>query len=146
MKPVKAAYRNTGTFFKKESLKPNLVRNIFFSIGTFLMYSGMSRVPLNEATAITFLTPIIGSFLSIKLLNEKSSKSLFISLIFAIIGMLIIKQPNITDNKETLIGYIFLFICVFIRGYVVILNKRVASKFDLITLLFYNHIIYLQHQ
>jgi len=128
-------------FFDKKTLKPNLIRNILFSIGTFLLYQGMSTVPLNEATAITFLTPIIASFLSIKLLKEKSSKSLWISLILSVIGMLIIKTPSLSENKEILYGYGFLLFAVVIRGYVNVLNRKLAKKFDTYILLFYTHII-----
>ena len=129
-------------FFNKRSLKPNLIRNILFSIGTFLLYSGMAIVPLNDATAITFLTPIIGTILSIKILGEKCSKSIFIAVLLALIGMFIVKRPTF-DNKNLFYGYCFLFVCVFIRGYVVVLNKKLTNQFDIFTLLFYTHIIML---
>lgn len=129
-------------FFDKTALKPNLIRNILFSFATFLLYNGMSRIPLNEASVMIFMTPIIGSVLSIKLLGEKASKTIKISLLLSIIGVLIVKQPCF-GNRGLLIGYASLLVAVVIRGYIVILNKRLADKFDTTTMLFYTHIIML---
>ena len=129
-------------FFDKTSLKPNLIRNILFSFSTLLLYLGMSKVPLNDATAITFLTPIIGSFLAVTLLKEKTSKTIWIALLLAVIGVLVVKKPSFQD-KDFILGYGPLFLCVIIRGYIVILNKRLAGKFSTMTLLFYTHIIML---
>ena len=130
-------------FFDKDSFKPNIFRNLLFSASTFAMYCGMARVPLNDATAITFLAPIIGSVLAVKLLHEKASKTIWIALILAMIGVLVVKTPNFNDNENILFGYGALMIAVIIRGYVVILNKKLADKFDTMTMLFYTHIIML---
>ena len=129
-------------FFDKISFKPNVIRNVLFSITTFALYIGMSRVPLNDATAMTFLTPIIGSVLAVKLLGEKASKMIWIALTLSIIGVLIIKKPTFED-EDIMLGYGALLFAVIIRGYIVILNKRLASKFDTMTMLFYTHIVML---
>ena len=130
-------------FFDKDSFKPNIFRNLLFSISTFSMYFGMARVPLNDATAIMFLAPIIGSILATKLLNEKASKTIWIVLALAMIGVLVVKTPSFNDSENILFGYCALMIAVIIRGYVVILNKKLAEKFDTMTMLFYTHIIML---
>ena len=129
-------------FFDKEAFKPNVFRNIIFSFGTFALYAGMSKVPLNDATAITFLTPVIGSILAVKLLGETASKSIWIALVLSIIGVWIIKKPGF-DDEDILLGYGALLFAVSVRGYVVVLNKRLTSKFDTMTILFYTHIVML---
>ena len=127
-------------FFKKNQWKPNVFRNLLFTFSTFLLYFGLSQVPVNEATSITFLIPIIGSILAIKFLGEKSSKSIWIALILSICGVCVIKQPGFDDSSAN-IGYIALLLCALIRGYVVILNKKLATKFDTNTILYYTHIV-----
>ena len=127
-------------FFNKESLKPNLIRNSLFALSTLLLYTGISKVPLNDATAISFLTPIIGSVFAVKILKEKSSKFLWIALFLSIIGVFVIKKPGFND-EDILLGYGVLLLAMFIRGYIVILNKRLTNKFDVFTMLFYTHII-----
>ena len=129
-------------FFDKEAFKPNVFRNVIFSLGTFALYIGMSKVPLNDATAITFLTPIIGSILAVRLLGERASKSIWIALVLSIIGVFIIKKPGFND-EDILLGYGALLLAVLARGYVVVLNKRLASKFDTMTMLFYTHTVML---
>ncbi len=129
-------------FFDKKAFKPNVFRNLLFSISTFLLYCGMSRVPLNDATAITFLIPIIGSILAVKMLGEKASKSIWFALILSIIGVFVIKKPCFND-EDIMFGYVALILTVFIRSYVVVLNKRLASQFDTMTMLFYTHIVML---
>ena len=129
-------------FFDKTTLKPNLIRNLLFSFSTLLLYTGMSKVPLNDATAITFITPIIGSILAVKLLNEKTSKAIWIALFLAIIGVMVVKTPSFQD-ENFITGYGALFLCVIVRGYIVILNKKLAGKFSTMTLLFYTHTVML---
>ena len=130
-------------FFNKDSFKPNVFRNLLFSASTFAMYCGMARVPLNDATAIMFLAPIIGSILATKLLHEKTSKTIWIVLVLSMIGVLVVKTPSFNDSENILLGYCALMIAVIIRGYVVILNKKLAEKFDTMTMLFYTHIMML---
>lgn len=133
--------KNKFNFFDKKSLKPNLYRNILFSASLGLLYFGITRVPLNDSTAISFLTPIIGCLLAVKLLGEKSSKAIWVALCLSVVGMLIIKTPQFGDDIEVLIGYGVLLVAVCIRGYIVVLNKKLAQKFDTMTILFYNHIV-----
>ncbi len=129
-------------FFDKTAFKSNLVRNVLFSFAVFLLYNGISKIPFNEASVIMFITPIIGSILSVKLLKETATKSVKISLLLSILGVLIVKQPCF-DNHGLLIGYISLFASVVIRGYIVVLNKQLAEKFNTTTMLFYTNIIML---
>lgn len=129
-------------FFDKTSFKPNVFRNTLFAFTTFALYTGMSKVPLNDATAITFLTPILGSILAVKFLKEPSSKAIWISLTLAIIGVIIIQQPGFKD-PDVVLGYGALMLAVIGRGYIVILNRRLAAKFDTMTMLFYTHIMML---
>lgn len=132
--------KNKFNFFDKVAFKPNVFRNILFAFSTFLLYTGISRVPLNDATAITFLTPIIGSVLAVKLLKEKPSKTLWVALVLSIIGVVVVKKPGF-NNPELLIGYGALLVTTIIRGYIVVLNKRLSNQFDTMTMLFYTHIV-----
>ena len=106
----------------------------------FLNYVGMSRVPVNDATAISFLTPMIAGFLAVKLLGEKAPKSINYAFIVAIIGVIVIKRPTFDIDNAT-IGYLALLAYTCIRAYIVILDKRLTSKFDPMTMMFYSCII-----
>ena len=117
--------KNKFNFFDKVAFKPNVFRNILF---------------LDDATAITFLTPIIGSVLAVKLLKEKPSKTLWVALVLSIIGVVVVKKPGF-NNPELLIGYGALLVTTIIRGYIVVLNKRLSNQFDTMTMLFYTHIV-----
>ena len=138
---VPCMIKSKFNFFDKRAFKPNFIRNVIFAFSTFLLYTGMARVPMNDATAITFIAPIIGSVLAVKLLGEKGSKAIFAALVLAIIGVCVIKQPGF--SKASAIGYGALLLCVIMRGYIVILNKRLAGKFNTMTMMFYTNIIML---
>ena len=128
-------------FFDKTACKPNIIRSIFYSFSTFLIYAGMSRIPLNNATAITFIAPILASILAVKILKEKSSNLIWLALLVSMIGTLIMKPPSL--SYESTIGYIALIGFVFVRAIVVLMQKQMAQKFDTIIMLFYTNIIML---
>ncbi len=132
--------KNRFNFFEKTALKENFKRNLMLSFSTSLLYIGMSRIPLNEATSITFLTPILAVFLAVKLLGEKAPRTINYAFVIAIIGVLIVKKPSFSEN-DAMLGYGALLLYTCIRSYVVIIDKRLTTTFTPMTMMFYSCII-----
>ena len=75
--------------------KMQLVRGVSVSVATMCFFSAIFLMPLAEATAIVFTSPIITAMLSAVLLNERVSKQTWIASAIAFVGVLIIMRPNI---------------------------------------------------
>ncbi len=128
-------------FFNKERFKPNLVRNVLFAISSALLYKGLAIIPVNDAVTIQFIIPIIASIMAVVLLKEKPSEKLWFGLLLCIAGVAYAKKPSL--NAEEISGYVFLLACVFLRGYITILNKKLTKHSSVMQMLCYTHVIML---
>jgi drug/metabolite transporter (DMT)-like permease len=61
---------------------------VSFFIGLFLM-------PMAEATAITFMSPIITALFSALFLNEAAPRRVWVATLFAFAGVLVVLRPNV---------------------------------------------------
>lgn len=76
--------------------KPHLqiIRGTFPVIGAVLMIAAMGLIPVADATAMFFLSPLLASLLAMPLLREKMSNDRWLALALGMAGMLIIVQPG----------------------------------------------------
>ena len=127
-------------FFNKQAIKPNLVRNVLYSISTFLFYSVLKQLSVNDCVSFQFFIPIFASIFATMIFGEKGSKMVWLALIMCFVGAFIIKRPDFA-NKNDLIVYALLFVFVLMRALINVLNGKLASNFSTSTLVFYTHII-----
>lgn len=85
--------------FKRPSFKGtvwhlHLVRSIFGWAGVSLMFAAVARMPLADATAITFLNPIVAMALAIPLLAERVGPVRWLAAGISLSGALILIQPG----------------------------------------------------
>ena len=76
------------------NLKWHLARSICGWLGVTAMFGAAARMPLGEATAISFLSPLVTMILAIFLLGEGSNARKWIAAALAVIGALILLQPG----------------------------------------------------
>jgi drug/metabolite transporter (DMT)-like permease len=74
-----------------------LLRGAALATATVLFFSSIFLMPLAEATAIGFTTPIITSLLSAVFLKEKIRASTWIASVVAFAGVLLILKPNLAE-------------------------------------------------
>jgi drug/metabolite transporter (DMT)-like permease len=76
--------------------KPHMqiVRGIFPIMGAFLMIAAMGRIPVADATATFFMSPLIAVLLAIPILGEKIGAEKWLALALGFGGMLIIVRPG----------------------------------------------------
>lgn len=72
---------------------PQLLRGLSLVGVSILFISGLRYIPLAEATAVIFLTPLMVTLVS-ALLGEKVSRSQWIAVAFGLLGVLIIVRPG----------------------------------------------------
>ena len=70
-------------------------RGLFVALATLCFFSAVFVMPLAEATAIVFVSPIITALLSRPLLGERVYPSTVIASVIAFVGVLIVLRPNV---------------------------------------------------
>ncbi len=76
--------------------KMQILRGVSVAVATLCFFSAIFLMPLAEATAIVFTSPIITAMLSAVLLKERVGKATWIASAIAFVGVLAIMRPNIT--------------------------------------------------
>jgi len=78
--------------------RPNLGRHLgrtaFGAMGVTLMFAAAARIPLADATAISFLNPVFGMMLAIPFLGERVGPNRWAAAAIALCGALILLRPG----------------------------------------------------
>ena len=89
------AWQRTGTgFWRTRRPRMQLLRSAFLLIATFCFFGGLRYLPLAEASAIMFVTPVLVVLLSGPLLGERPNRARWISVITGFIGIVILVRPG----------------------------------------------------
>jgi len=74
-----------------------LGRGFCMSMATIFFFSGIFVMPLAEATALIFVSPIIIAVLSGPLLGEKVPRATWIASALAFVGVIVVLRPNLAE-------------------------------------------------
>ena len=77
--------------------KFQLLRGSAVALATICFFSSIFLMPLAEATAIGFTSPMITAILSSVFLNERTSKTKWLATFLAFGGVLLIMRPNVSE-------------------------------------------------
>jgi drug/metabolite transporter (DMT)-like permease len=78
----------------KPKVKLHILRAFFGWLGVTLMFAAASKIPLSDATAISFLNPVFAMILAIPLLGEKVGPVRWTAAMIALTGALILLRPS----------------------------------------------------
>lgn len=95
--------------FKTKNLKLHIIRSANGTISMFCWFKAVSLLPLCEAVALSFLTPIATIIASSWFFNEKISKKISLVCALSFVGVLIILRPGFNQLS---IGYLFSFLSI----------------------------------
>lgn len=87
-------HRAGRNFWRTKNLGMQLLRSAFLLAATICFFAGLKYLPLAEASAITFLAPIIIVLLSQPLLAEKPTRARWSAAITGFIGILVLLRPG----------------------------------------------------
>ena len=106
--------------------RPGLLvwRAIFVSIGMFAGFSAITLIPLAQATAISFTTPIFVTILAIFIFGEVIKFRRIAAILVGFIGMLIIVQPGVGMVS---FGIILAFIGAFFHSINLLIVKKLTA-------------------
>ena len=72
-------------------------RGAAVSVATICFFMGVMAMPLADATAIQFTSPIITALLSPLVLRERTTRATFLATLLAFAGVLVVLRPNIVE-------------------------------------------------
>lgn len=78
----------------RPALPLHVGRTVCGFTGVTLMFAAAARIPLSDATAISFLNPVFGMLLAIPLLGERVGPWRWLAAVLALIGALILLRPG----------------------------------------------------
>lgn len=118
----------TGTRFLRTAHPGlQLTRGLLLLVCTFLMYEALSRVPLADATAVLFFSPIMVTVLSVLLLKERIGPHRIGAVIAGFCGMMLILRPGVGSFHPAL--FLALGGAVLNAVYL-LLTRRLAGRED----------------
>jgi len=88
--------------FEQNSLSCTLLRGAFVVLANILFFLGLAEIPLSEATAIFFVSPLIITLFSVIFLSEKVGPWRWFAVIMGLVGAIVMLRP--TSNSFQLAG------------------------------------------
>ncbi len=92
--------RHGSKFLKTNQLHKHILRALFGFGATELWFLALSHMPINDATALSFTSPIFATLLAILFLKERSTLSRWCAVLLGFIGSTIILQPNTNQLSD----------------------------------------------
>jgi drug/metabolite transporter (DMT)-like permease len=123
-------------------LPPRLLLQILRSIslisGIGMFYWAISLVPLAEATAISFVAPLVTTAISPFMLGEKVGLRRWLAVMVGFIGVLIVLRPEFSGDR---LGYMIAFGAGLAIGFFYLFNRLLADAAPPIANLTYSSVI-----
>ena len=131
-----------AAIFRPKIKKPNIGLHIGRSIsgwlGVTLLFAAVARMPVSDATAISFLNPAFGMVFAIPLLGEKIGKFRWIAVGIALIGALVLLRPGIGVLQP---AAIIAFCSAVATGLEIVLIKKLSGRESPFQILIINNAI-----
>ncbi len=126
------------TLIRTDNLPAQLIRSAFMLGATAFYFAGVQLLPLAEANAISFLTPIFVVMLARPVLGERVGPHRWAGVFFGCVGAVVIIRPG--DGAADLAA-LFLVASSFCNALYQITTRQLGNKDDPLTTLFYTAIV-----
>lgn len=88
--PLEGGYKN----LKTKSLKMHLLRGLCVVVANMSFFLGLAAIPLSEATAIFFVSPLVITLFSVLFLTEKVGVFRWFAVATGLVGAIIMLRPG----------------------------------------------------
>lgn len=122
----------------RPNLKLHAARSAAGFAGVTLMFAAATLIPLADATAISFLNPIIAMVLAIPLLGERVGPWRWGAAAVALIGAVILIQPGTGSFHP---AALLALAAAFVMGFEITLIKRLTGREIPLQILWFNNTI-----
>jgi S-adenosylmethionine uptake transporter len=125
------------------TMRIHLARGVLSAGMGFLFFWGIARVPLAQAVALAFISPLIALYLASLLLHEKiGGKTAGASLIaFAGIVVIFVGQASADLGRDALIGSVAILVSASLYALNIIIMRRQAQVADPLEIAFFQSLI-----
>jgi drug/metabolite transporter (DMT)-like permease len=126
-----------------EALRANGLRGFLVVYTALAFFYGLKVLPLAEALALSFLSPIFVAILGVVLLKEKAGPSVVLSLCLGIIGMLLMAYglQSSEAGPRPWIGILAAVSSAFSYGLSMVLLRARAMKDPVVTIVAIQHVV-----
>ena len=91
--PLEGGYH----LLRTKQLKLHLLRGAFVVSANILFFLGLAEIPLSEATAIFFVSPLIITLFSVIFLSEKVGPWRWFAVIMGLVGAVVMLRPTLNS-------------------------------------------------
>jgi drug/metabolite transporter (DMT)-like permease len=129
---------------KTNNLKAHITRSATNVSGMFLNFAGLTRLPLADATALGYATPLFTVILAAAFLGEVVRKWRWCAVVVGLVGVLIMLSPHLghgPNDQEALLGAIFCLSAAFLFGVALTQVRHMTGTESTGALVFYYSII-----
>ena len=123
-----------GFFVRSANLPLQIVRSILLLATTVLFFFGVRLLPLAEASAIMFTSPILLSILAIPFLGERVGPYRWAAIFVAFLGALVVVRPG---TGVMGVGALFLLGCSFCNAFYQLITRKLRGTDEARTTLLY---------
>tara|TARA_B100000575_G_C22873195_1_gene509335 strand:- start:37 stop:732 length:696 start_codon:yes stop_codon:yes gene_type:complete len=117
---------------KKSNLKLLVLRGVFGGLTMLLLFCSYSMIPLSQATAVTFSTPLFVYLGGIIFFKEKTSQFNNLMIILGFALTIIIIRPDL----QIKLGVVFALVAAITHAITALLVKKISETESVITLMF----------
>lgn len=118
---------------KTSSVKLQVARGAVGGIGMLCVFTGLSLVPLAEATALLFTVPIFATLLAVGFLSEKVGIRRWSAILVGFGGIIIITRPDISMN----VGHLYLICAAISWSISILIAKKLTEKDTILSITFW---------
>jgi S-adenosylmethionine uptake transporter len=133
-----------GKWPTQDVMRLHIRRGVTAAFMAVSFFWGITRVPLAEGIALSFIAPLITLYLAALLLKETISRGSIIASIMGIVGVLVILAGRVgggTSSDDTLLGIAAILFSAVLYAYNLILQRQQALVASPIEVAFFQSII-----
>jgi drug/metabolite transporter (DMT)-like permease len=132
-----ARHRAGPAFWRTRNLRMQLLRSAFLVAATICFFAGLRYLPLAEASAITFLAPIVIVVLSLPVLGERPTRARWAAAVMGFVGILVLLRPGSSILHPAVALLIGAAVC---NAFYQLLTRKLPGD-NLHTTLFYSALV-----
>ena len=118
---------------RTSSVKLQIARGAVGGIGMLCVFTGLSLVPLAEATALLFTVPIFATLLAVGFLSEKVGIRRWLAILVGFGGIIIITRPDTSMN----VGHLYLICAAISWSISILIAKKLTEKDTILSITFW---------
>jgi drug/metabolite transporter (DMT)-like permease len=119
------------TMWQTSNLRAHLTRSVVNLGGMFCNFAGLARIPLADATALGYATPLFTVILAAMFLGEVVRLWRWLAVVVGLVGVLLMLSPHLgqgTYDDTAALGAFFALMAAFLFGVAMTQIRHMAAK------------------